>query len=206
MNDKPVNKQTRSRWTLVILVALFSSPIVFAFIVYKNRSLIPTSTKNKGELVQPARPLPDLKLKTLNEKIFVTEDFRRKWSMVYFANQTCDVQCMESIANMRNIRLAQAGESKRVQYFLIFKQMPAKSDLADVIKYHPRMIVLSGAESELDKLMTTFSILPGQSVFDVQQMYLLDPIGNLMMYYKKGEPGTKLLKDLKYLMHWSQVG
>lgn len=198
--------QTRSRWTLVLLVALFASPIILAIIVYNNKSLIPTSTKNKGELVQPARPLPELELITFDAKKFVTEDFRHLWSILYFAPATCDTQCNESLTNMRNIRLAQAGEALRVQYFLIFNTMPDKSSLQELIKQHPRMIILSGPEAELAKLKMTFSIEPAVSVFDAQQIYLLDPIGNLMMYYKKGAPGANLLKDLKYLMHWSQVG
>jgi cytochrome oxidase Cu insertion factor (SCO1/SenC/PrrC family) len=206
MNDIPQSKSKRSRLTLIILVIMFALPIVFAWIATKNKSWQPTSGKNYGELVQPARPLPEFSLRKLDGTDFKLEDMRRKWSYVYFVTQTCEQHCQESLVKVRDARLALSGDALRVQYFLIYAQKPDAAEVAKFAKEHPRLIVLQAEGENVTALLNTFKLPGDESLVAAQRVYLVDPIGNFMMYYPESFPGNGLLKDIRYLLHWSQIG
>ena len=206
MNATPQPNPKRSRLTLIILVILFALPIVFAWIATKHKSWQPTSGKNYGELVQPARPLPEFNLKKPDGTDFKLDDMRRKWSYVYFAAQNCDQHCQESLVKVRNARLALSGDALRVQYFLVYTQMPAAAELASLSQEHPRLIVLLAGPDKDRALLDAFRLSAAESLEAAQRVHLVDPIGNLMMYYPADFPGNGLLKDIRYLLHWSQIG
>jgi len=206
MNDTLQSKSKRSRLTLIILVIMFALPIVFAWIATKNKSWQPSNSKNYGELVEPARPLPEFSLKTIDGTGFKLEDLRRKWSFIYFAAQSCEQHCQESLVKVRDARLAQSGEALRVQYFLIFTQQPDAAQIAELSKEHPRLIVLLAEGDSANAMLNTFKLTGDESLVAAQRVYLVDPIGNFMMYYPDSFQGNGLLKDIRHLLHWSQIG
>lgn len=206
MNETKHKTVTRSRLTLILLVIIFILPIALAWYVSKNKSLQPTNTKNYGELFQPVRPLPDFKLKKLDGSEFVLEDLRRKWSVIYFVANNCNKICQESLVKVRDARLSQSGEALRVQYFLIYTQAPLQSELPVLAKNHQRMVVLIAEPEKSSELLDAFMMEGDVSLEQAHRVYLVDPIGNLMMYYPEGFHGNGLLKDLRHLLHWSQIG
>ncbi len=205
MDSAQLKTRTRSRFTLIFLIAVFAAPILLAYVVSSNKSLHPTQTKNNGHLFEPARPLPEFSLNTLDGKTFELDDIRRKWSYVYIDSGTCQQTCQESLDKIRIARLAQAGESLRVQYFLLVTGQPNQSELKTLLEKHPRMILLHGESQVVERIATNFNTSEGEAI-NAGQVYLVDPIGNAMMYYPKGFDANGLLKDLKYLLHWSQIG
>ena len=206
MNTTPKQNPTRSRLTLIILVILFALPIVLAWIATQNKSWQPTNSKNNGELFEPVRPLPEFTLKQIDGTDFKLEDIRRKWSLIYFVAHSCDQACQESLVKIRDARLSQSGEALRVQYFLIYTQQPDATQLASLAKDHPRLTVLQANYDSAGTMLKTFIIAPDESLEQAQRVYLVDPIGNLMMHYPPAFQGNGLLKDIRHLLHWSQIG
>ena len=206
MNDTQQPNPKRSRLTLLILVILFALPIVLAWIATKNKSWQPTNSKNNGELLEPVRPLPEFTLNKIDGTDFKLEDIRRKWTLIYFVAQSCDQSCQESLVKVRDVRLAQSGDALRVQYFLIYAQKPAASEVASLAKEHPRLNLLVAEGDSATVLLNTFKLNTDELLAQTHRVYLVDPIGNLMMYYSEGFPGNGLLKDIRYLLHWSQIG
>lgn len=205
MNEAEKKIRNRSRLSLILLVLVFALPIVLAYVVSKNKSLQPINTKNYGELINPVRPLPEFSLYKPDGSVFGLADIRKKWSLLYFVENSCDTVCQQSLAKVRDARLAQSGEALRVQYFLIFNEIPSKDVLENLAAEHPRLRVLTtGKQSEA--FMKTFDLDTTQGAAAQHRVYLVDPIGNLMMYYKQGFEGNGLLKDLRHLLHWSQIG
>ena len=120
MNQVQQPGNTRSRVSLVVLAMIFIAPILFAYVVYKYRDLVPSETKNHGMLVNPAKPLPDFKLKTLSGESFGLNEIRSKWSYIYIVKNQCDEPCKLNLLKMRNARQGQGAEARRVNYYLVF--------------------------------------------------------------------------------------
>jgi cytochrome oxidase Cu insertion factor (SCO1/SenC/PrrC family) len=202
--------QTRSRLGLVMLALIFIAPILFAFIVYKYRDLIPTETKNFGELVVPARPLPAFDLQTVEGKDFNLEDMRSKWSYLYVVKNHCDADCKLNLLKMRNARLGQGGEAQRVRYYLLYTRLPDnKNELAELSQTYEKLTILTGNKTNTQPLLNTLQGVDGTNLPEVsgaKRVYMIDPIGNYMMYYNNGFEAIGIMEDLKFLLKSSQIG
>ena len=198
---------TRSRVSLVILALIFITPIVFAFIVFKYRDLVPSETKNFGELVVPARPLPEFNLTHKNGDAFTLEDMRRKWSYIYFIEDHCDDDCKLNLIKMRNARLGQGAEAQRVHYYLVFTAKPASmSDVDSLAKQHNKLTVLYGDRDKIQILLSVFKTDDIGRVDQAKRVHMIDPIGNYMMFYNNDFKAIGIMEDLKFLLKSSQIG
>jgi len=198
---------TRSRVSLVVLAAIFIAPIVLAFITYKYRDLVPSETRNFGELVKPAKPLPEFKLKTLSGAAFTLEDIGRKWSYLYIVKNQCDEACKLNLIKMRNARLGQGAEARRVGYYLIFTDKPEQqTELDELTKLHEKITILYAGDSGSKALLDAFKDTGDSNVENARRVYMIDPIGNYMMYYNDGFEAIGIMEDLKFLLKSSQIG
>ena len=207
MNEIDPRQQTRSRWTLIILVAVFASPIILAFIVYKNKSLIPAGRVSHGEIISPAQPISEFSLKTPDDASFGLEDMRRKWSYVYVIENECDDACQLSLVKMRNARIAQGAEGRRVNYYLILTAR-SKAHLfsEEFMKAHPKLKILFANDSGAKPLLDIFKGSVEGRVENMKRVYMIDPIGNYMMFYEDGFDSLGIMEDLKLLLKASQIG
>lgn len=205
MNDQIATKQ-RSRTTLVLLLLVFITPIVLAYVVYKNRSLIPQESRSHGEIVSPARPLADFQLQSLTGENFTLNDMRGKWSYVYITDQFCDEPCRLNLTKMRNARLAQGGEARRVNYYLVFTEKPDAGVKQDLSQDHPKLHFVTGSQAQLKHFLQAFRAQDTTDGRVAGRVYMIDPLGNYMMFYEDGFDSLGIMEDLKHLLNWSQIG
>jgi len=207
MNEIKPKQQTRSRWTLVLLVALFLAPILLAYIVYKNRSLIPSNSTNHGEIISPAQPLVEFSLKTQEGTSFGLKGIQRKWSYIYVIENECNDVCKLNLLKMRNARIAQGAEGRRVNYYLIITKGSKDNKFSDeFVKAHPKLSILYAQNADAKPLL---DILKGSTQYRIEEMnrvYMIDPIGNYMMFYEDGFDSLGIMEDLKFLLKASQIG
>lgn len=187
---------------MIVLVALFALPeiIVVGLQAVKWR---PESTTNKGDLVQPARAIKDIVLLTIEDKPVKFSSFHEKWTMIYFADATCDEACVKNIYLMRQVHKALGKEQDRFQGVFVAVGTASAGQLQAKLKDYPGLTIISGSRQNVDTLAQQF-VLPGNKVVDYQRLYLVDPMGNLMMSYRDNPSG--LLKDLIHLMKISSTG
>jgi len=199
--------KTRSRVTLFILIGVFVAPILGAYIAHKYKSLQPVESKSFGEIVTPAQPLTEFSLKTMDGEVFNLESIRRKWSYVYITESECGDTCQLNLLKMRNARLGQGAEARRVRYYLVLAKRPEQQTVIDALmKVHPKLTILHGSQSDLDAFITSFKYTDSTNIFAAQRVYMVDPIGNYMMYYNDGFESIGIMEDLKHLLKWSQIG
>jgi cytochrome oxidase Cu insertion factor (SCO1/SenC/PrrC family) len=207
MNEKPQAGPTRSNRTLIILVFVFIAPFLFAYIVHKFKIFQPGESKNFGEIVSPAQPLPDFSIKKITDEPFGLDDIRHKWVYIYFVKDYCDEGCQLNLVKMRNARLGQGADADRVRYYLVFTGEPSKQVVSDqFVKQHPRITVLYGGGSEMQAFTRVFQGKQGKPVDETRRVYMVDPIGNFMMFYEDGFEAIGIMEDLKHLLKWSQIG
>lgn len=196
-------KSKSGRRTLVLLIVLFSAPIVLAY--YINQHLQKTGnfkTKNYGELIVPPRPLIDVELQKYPSGIFNFSNIHGKWVLVYFGSAECDKKCEETLYKMRQSRLAQGEELNRINRVYISRNGKPAASLVKILSAHPGMIVAYGNSLNAGSLFRQFS-KDGEKDAD---LYLVDPLGNLMISYPPGFEAKGLVKDLTHLLKASQIG
>ena len=208
---EPVNAvsepRSRARLSLLLLLALFAAPVVLAWLAfYVLPEWRPAGTANHGELIEPLRPLPPFQLETLAGDTVDEAFVRGKWTLVYLMQGACNDRCVEHLYRLRQVRLAQGKNIDRVQRLVLWDATgvsPAKQ--AELDSHFPGQVVLSLAERQPSALLDAF-VLQGRDPLQAGRVYVVDPLGNLMMSYEpQAEPGG-MIEDLERLLKYSGLG
>lgn len=192
------NTTPKGRKTFLLVAAVFIGPFVLAVFLYNSgSSLIPSGTTEHGTLIIPPRLLPELALATHSD-----EDgailLRDKWSILYFGNGTCNELCQQSLIETRQVRRALGKEMSRVQR--VFFVTAGTADEIALNSAHPDMVVFSTQKPGGEKLLEVVGEIEEGDIF------LVDPIGNLMMRYSAGTGMKGMHADMKRLLKLSQIG
>jgi hypothetical protein len=198
MNSPASQLRARNLRTLAALAALFLVPLGLAFFTYYGSAWRPAGRVNHGVLITPARPLPPL-LPRVSRAAAHGTPFRGKWSLVYVGNGACDSACRQALYVMRQTRLALNNDMTRLQrLFLASGDCSACEWLA---RADPGLEVLDAGGAAGAALLREFP-----SPRREHSLFVVDPLGNLMMSYDvRGDPHG-LLEDLKKLLKLSHIG
>ena len=159
----------------LLLVALVcAAPVVLGTAAYLLR-WSPGQPSNYGELIPPT-PVPALK------------DLRGQWVLVSFDASACDAHCERKLYYMRQVRRAQGKDMDRVERLWV---------LTDAGK--PRGDILPGIEG------TRFAAFapegfPGNTR---DHIYLVDPLGNVMLRFPRDPDPSRMIKDLQRLLKYA---
>ena len=184
--------------TVFALGGLFLLPLLLSFWLYYGVHWRPLGKTNHGELIAPLRPLPDVTLPGA-DGIARSHLFLGKWSLVYVGGGACDADCRTTLVFMRQTRLSLNNEMTRVQRVLL--ATGECCDRAYLGGAHPGLIALDASQAVAQPLLAQFPA-DGRA----QALYVVDPLGNLMMRYDARLPPKGLLEDLKRLLQLSHIG
>ena len=194
----PSSPLRRPRLQLVLLALVFFGPVALSFWMYYGAHFHTAKLVAHGELLEPARPLPEARLGTPSGTPTAARFMRGKWSLVVLTGEQCGATCAKDIADMRNVRLAMDRERDRVQRVLLGQ--PPCCAAGEV-----------GAESDLivawvDSLdgRRLLALFPARA--EAGRVYVVDPLGNLVMSYAAGADRKGLIKDLEKLLRLSHIG
>lgn len=195
----------RNRTQLVLLAALFFLPLLASFVLYfQFPGLRPSGTTNYGELINPARPVPDLNFVDAEGKPVGQDVFRGRWTFVTLGGSACDETCTKRLVLTRQLRLAMNEKRSRVQRIVVLDE---PTELGETAK---RL-----APEHADLHVLAEHGLAGKRLADFLEhrdavAFLLDPNGNWLMLYPPGRDTLAdfkgMQKDLKKLLSLSQIG
>lgn len=189
----------RSRMLLLLITACFAVPLVVAAVLVQFWR--PGGSGAHGDLLDTARPMPDLVLRQAGDPLSVRELFDRRWTLLYWLPATCDQSCEQSLYYMRQVRLALGKDADRVQTVLATDDAPTETLSGWLAREHAAM-QLTEADGHLPAFLAE-SFAAGTAE---GWIYVIDPLGNLLMRYASdSEPGD-ILDDLKHLLKLSRIG
>lgn len=180
------NATPRGWRTLIGLAALFFVPLFLAFALYYGGGWRPAHRTNHGVLL--SRPV----------SLTVTPWPAEKWTLVQVGAGACNEACRTSLYVTRQTRLGLAQEITRVQRVFV-----AAADCCDhefLAREHPGLITLDSSGADGAALLAA---LPAR---DDHTIYLVDPLGNLIMTFDARDNPAGLLTDLKKLLRLSHIG
>jgi len=180
----------RARRTIVLIAAIAVAPVILAYFAYHYWPR--TARTNYGELL-PAQTLPHITGSALAGGAFDSSTLRGKWLVLFAAPGACDPVCQQALYASRQARTIQNAERDRVQrvWLLTDAANPAPALLAE----HPDLAVVQVAPSALAALPRGLGV-----------MYLVDPLGNLVLAWPANPDIKAMSKDLTKLLHASQIG
>ena len=196
-----------SRQGLVLLGLLFMTPAFVAWVMHNSseEGWRPEGTTNQGMLVHPARPLTlpaDMMVADVSAKDYLSG----KWTLLYIGDADCDDVCSGNLYKLRQVRIAQNENMKRIQtlYMVLGDKLPDALG-AMLASDYPNMDVALVPASLAEQFSADF-LIDGVSMEGAERIYYVDPLGNLMMYYSTDANPGGMLKDLKKLLKYSKIG
>ena len=207
MTTAPPNdaEQRRSRLQLWLLIGIFFAPLLVAFVLYYGfEGWRPSGNTNKGDLIDPPRPLHADVLLSPEDQPLENGVFEGKWSLVYIGNGQCDARCREALVLMRQTRLALNDDASRVHR--VFLATADCCDLEYLRSEHEGLLTARVDEASDRALLDTFPSYDDVPVESAGRIYIVDPLGNLMMSYAPAAPPRALLEDLRKLLKLSHIG
>ena len=205
MTSTPSDSAPRaSRAQFWLLVLIFFVPLVTAFVVYYGFGWRPAGSTNKGDLISPARPLEPGVLLDPQDQQHDENLLKGKWSVVYIGDGQCDARCREALTLIRQSRLALNDDASRVQR--IFLATANCCDVSYLRTEHEGLIAARVEEGSERALLEKFPRYSDVPVETAGRIYIVDPLGNLMMSYAPNAPQKALLEDLRKLLRLSHIG
>lgn len=193
------------RLKMLLIFILFAAPVVAAWVWNANiERWRPTTTTNYGELITPARPLGALNLPQLDGKHLAKDFLRGKWTLVYIGPANCDKACQENLYVMRQVRLALNEKMERVQRLWIISDAQVAPRLPVLLSDHPGLAVVRPQAAARAAVLDAFKVSGPDPVEN--RIYIVDPMGNLMMRYPARVDAKGVLKDVQRLLLTSWVG
>lgn len=195
----------RGRRQFLALAALFFVPLAVAFwLYYGPTGWRPVGGSNQGDLLEPARPLPSMALPTPDGGATDPGLLRGRWTWLYVGDGLCDDRCRKALYLTRQSRIALSKDMDRVQR--VFLVTDRCCDRAFLAQEHPDLVVALVGTAEAAALLEPFPVYDGVPVGSAGRVYLVDPLGNLVMSYSAAAPDKALLSDLKKLLRLSHIG
>ena len=205
MTDTDALAVRSGRRRLLALAALFFVPLAVAFwMYYAPGGWRPSGDASRGDLIDPARPLPELAVATMDGPPTGAAFLRGRWTMLYVGDGLCDDRCRKALYLTRQTRIALNKDMDRVQR--VFLVTDRCCDRAFLAQEHPDLVVARVDDAASAPLLEPFPSYDGVSVAAAGRIYLVDPLGNLLMSYAPAAPEKALLTDVKKLLRLSHIG
>ncbi len=192
-----MNAEKRNNLIIVSLILTFTIPIVLASLLYWYGGPLNGKTTNYGQLIQPTLPIKQLALKNLSLQDLADKDILGKWVLMTISSNSCEKACQTSLYNIRQICKATGKDQTRLRQ-VVLKMNDNKSD--------SNFTTLLQRDYPLTQQWMIEKSQAQRLDFQEGGIYFIDPLGNIMMYYKPSSNPSTILKDLTKLLKVSQIG
>ncbi|WP_376690910.1 SCO family protein [Wenzhouxiangella sp. EGI_FJ10409] len=186
--------------TLFAVLALFLAPVVIAVLLNSQwLDWRPGSTRNHGELLEPAVRLPDSSWETLSGETVSRDALEGQWQLLHYRSSGCDEACLEDLYWLRQIRLAQDRHQPEIALMFVTpgevdsRAVEQIRELADDYRIFSEQAGHSLATALPDSGLEAIS-------------YIVDPGGHIILRYPQDADFNGMRRDLSRLLTWTKTG
>lgn len=191
-------KRSRGRWKLFAVLMVCAAPLILSYLTYYV--IKPEGRTNYGALIDPrTRPIPAMASTTLDGRPEKLEQYAGKWIMLKVGGGECLEACQKQLYAMRQWRLMQGKNMDRIErVWVVTDEQPLDTM---TIRQYDGMHLLRAPHD------TVYKWLPAeQGSTPAEHIYLIDPLGNLMMRFPADPDVRKVYKDIAKLLKASAIG
>lgn len=186
--------------TIVVVLALFLAPVILAVLLNSEwLDWRPGSTRNHGELLEPAVRLPEFTSKTAFGETVTRDSLEGQWQLLHYRSAGCNEACLEDLYWLRQIRLAQDRHQPEIALMFV---TPGE--------------VEGRAIDEIHELADDYRIFTGEAGRPISEAmpdagleaisYIVDPRGHIILRYPQDADFNGMRRDLSRLLTWTQTG
>ena len=179
---------------MLLVAGFFLGPLMLAALMYYGGSYSAVDGgTNKGALLQPfvnlGEALPASRIHEIVE---------HQWLMVYSNTGLCGSECESSLLTLRQTRLMLGKEMDRVER--VFLHGDTAPDTVFIEEQHTGLKTIT--DTGLGEL------LEGKRPVNLDNggIFLIDPLGNLVMYFPPNLDPKDTVSDIKHLLRLSRIG
>ena len=189
-----VDRRLRGRLQLILIAAAFLGPLlVAAWLYYRGAPLQPEGRTNHGTLLDPVISLHEaLPATTLFERADET------WILLYANDGPCERACRDALYTLRQSRLMLGKNMDRLRRVFLHGDTPP--DTVFLAREHAGLIAFEDADLYRLLLDREPADLPAGGYF------LIDPLGNLVMYFRPDIDPSDMVDDISHLLRLSHIG
>ena len=187
----------------ITALLIFLTPIIVITVstVWYYSGYGPEEKVNYGRLLSDPIDVGTLDLELDYQNLNV-DSMERKWMLVHFINDACLESCADLIYVARQVNVLLARQQTRVKRY-IAAPIEVKPKLENFFTTYQDLNFI-----EVKDQSTTIQEFKKNGIdpFDQPNMFVIDPIGNIILHYSGEVDGKKLLADLKKLLGASKIG
>ena len=190
--------KARSKWALYAVIAICAAPVIASYFLYYV--VKPQARTNYGVLIDSrAYPVPALDTSRLDGTPIALDSLKGKWVMLQLGGGDCGDACRSRLFKMRQLRLMQGKEMDRVErVWLITDDKPIETML--IREYDGTHMWRANADKVNRWLPADAGTVPEDHI------YMIDPLGHLMMRFPKDADPSRVKRDLSRLLMASSIG
>ena len=189
---------------MLAVLLVCASPVIASYLSYYV--IRPEGRRNFGELIDPQRPLPAISGVTLEGKSVRMTALRGQWLLLAVSGGACDARCEKNLYFQRQLRETMGRERERMdRVWLVDDEAPVRGNLLPTLA---SATVLRVAPQNLARWLE-----PAANIDLHEHLYVVDPLGNLMMRFPAAMDAVaaaKAKRDLDRLLRasagWDREG
>lgn len=188
----------RGRLKMLAILLVCAAPVVASYFTYYV--IRPEGRTNYGTLMQPLREVGALSGTDLGGAPVGLQQFGGKWLLLTGAGARCDAACEHRLYLLRQIRLTTGKDRDRVERVWVVE--PGTEIPAQLLAAHEGLHVIRAAKGAL--AAAGFPAEGGATA--EQHVWIVDPLGNLVLRYPVDLDPSRMKKDLLKLLKASRIG
>lgn len=193
------------RIRMLMVFAICAAPMLLSYLSYYV--IRPQSISAFGELIEPQRDLPPIKVKQLDGQAIDLTALRGQWLFVATASGKCEHDCEKLLYIQRQLHKGLGKQQDKMErVWLVSDDAPVSAALVEALQ---GATILRINPKDLEQWLYPST---GQALSD--HLYLVDPMGHWMMRFPPNietpDSASKIKRDLERLLRaansWDQPG
>ncbi|MGY8814796.1 MAG: hypothetical protein ACKVHQ_08770 [Gammaproteobacteria bacterium] len=188
------------------LLVVFVSPFLVAWLIYNYTGIGKDGeTINYGDLIKPPWTISDVMLlDAVSGEI--SRPLYGKWNFLYYSADQCSSTCQDDITKLQELRIATGDNADRIEILLLVDEITAPT-FPDIPTSEPswtnvlilmRQYIKPIKENDFETRESLSTMTHG--------IYLIDPLGNILMKYNFDSDAAGIMRDLTRLLRFSRIG
>ncbi|MFT7387395.1 MAG: cytochrome oxidase Cu insertion factor (SCO1/SenC/PrrC family) [Candidatus Endobugula sp.] len=211
----------RNRFFGLVIIAIVTSPMLIAYIMYQTGWGVSANTTNKGELINPSLPIKSLLMTSEIRKIDgadidgksensieeegqglgreLSEEWQKKWRLLVPVSQHCGTVCQKNLYTTRQVHIRLAEKAYRVERIILSLDTLSDELEQQLKEKHPNTRRVDTSAASLADWLAAANMATSADNY----YYLVDQEGSAMMRYDVSHTGQDLLDDIKKLLKFT---
>lgn len=185
------------RKILLMLGVIFVLPFTIAATLHLLN--LKPSGHSYGNLIQPPKALSFNNLNDAQGQEIKPEQWLKKWSLVTIDSTNCADACQAKMHLLKQLNTSLNKDAHRLQRVIIMPTEKNPEIISQLKNKYPDLLIIAGTDPTTVRFSESFNAAGGY-------LYLIDPLGNLMMSYPENAEAKGLRSDLLRLLKNSWAG